>query len=176
MSNTFMPGMLLGTQEYMPPGMPPKVEPTTMPDMLQTIRDEADMLERALAGYTHLTEVLRQSTEGLAAGDRAKGLPILQYKASADGVHAVEVRADLGKIDPRFIPHVLSPLANVHAGEMYEALIQINRCAATMLAQVQSAMGMNPNNQHETEEATEEAPEHHPSTQVTGSTPTPPVG
>jgi hypothetical protein len=129
------------TEDMAPPEMPPKPEPTTMPEMLQTIRDEADMLERALAGYTHLTDILRQQTQGMQPGERAKGLPILGYRATADGVHAVDVRADLAKIDPAFVPHVLSPMCNVHASEMLDSLTRIHKCATAMLGQVQMAMG-----------------------------------
>jgi len=124
------------------PAMPPAKQPTTMPERLEKVRDEVKMLERALAGYTTLTTILGQLDGSIPNTKRAKGPPVLSYRATADGVSAVEVVADLSKLQPQFLPHVLSPMANIHAMEMYEALQGLVSHSSAMLAEVTAALGL----------------------------------
>ena len=124
-----------------PPQMPPKAEPKDMPGMLQAVKDETTMLERTMAGYTHLTTIVAQLQ---GAGGRKIGLPIFEYRGSTDGVHPMVVSCDLAKIEPQYQLHVLSPMCNVHAQEMLEALQRIHNASGRMLAQVQVALGVAP--------------------------------
>lgn len=123
-----------------PPEMPAKQEPTDISGRLEAVKEETIMLERALAGYTHLSETLRQLQQGVPEGQRAKGLPIFNYKASSNGVNAVDVCADLRNIDPNYVPHVLSPLCAMHAQEMYGSLRRMHEMVGAMLGEVHEAL------------------------------------
>jgi hypothetical protein len=124
-----------------PPEMPSRTQPTTMSGLIQQVRDETGVVERSLAGYTHLMTLLTQVQGGKSAGERTKGPPILSYRASHDGINVVEVRADTGKLDPQSLGTLLVPLANIHAQELLEALELMEGCVSMMLQQVRAAMG-----------------------------------
>ena len=124
-----------------PPEMPASTQkPQSMSGLLTTIQDEIVMVERALAGYTSLTQILRQLQNGLADGERKKGLPILKYVGTSDGRNAVEVACDLGKLDPAYVPGVLTPMCVTHALELYEALKRIELATSGMVQQVEQAL------------------------------------
>jgi hypothetical protein len=123
-----------------PPDMPAAEEPVSMSDMLVKMQEETEMLERAMAGYSQLTNVVNY-LHGKDVG-RTPGMPILSFSASADGVHAMEVACDLAKVNPEYQLHVLTPMCSVHAGEMLEALEKISQVANIMLLDVKQAMGI----------------------------------
>jgi len=121
------------------PPTPPKKKPRDVIDFFDVIEDEHHIGKRAAAGYHHLTTALGQSQGTMKKVRRKIGMPILRYSASG-GSKAVEVEADLRKVPPEYLSYIVSPLCNLHAGEMREALVRIQTAAATAIQLVDQAM------------------------------------
>lgn len=82
-------------------------------------------LKRALAGYNSLTKALQTFQGETPDDERAKGLPVFEFAGNVDGRNAIKVCADLKKIDPQYVPHVLVPIINSFGGEMIESLEEL---------------------------------------------------
>lgn len=82
-------------------------------------------LKRALAGYNSLTKALNTFQGEMPDDERAKGLPVFEFAGNVDGRNAIKVCADLKKIDPQYIPHVLVPIINSFGQDMFESLEEL---------------------------------------------------
>lgn len=123
-----------------PPPMPQQNAPQDMSGMLNLIRQESDMFERALAGYVTMSTLHAQALNGVQEGERRKGLPILSYSGTADGVNAIDVRLDLKQVPPNWLPDVLAPFSHVHALAMLESMRRIAMTSQAILQEIEAAL------------------------------------
>jgi hypothetical protein len=107
--------------------------PDDLSILLAGIQSATASLERAVAGYVHLAEAYHQHAHGLAPSERPRNLPLLSCKASADGVHVVDVVTDLRSVRPDLLGTVLAALSGVHAKDMYEAALSLEKAAGSIL-------------------------------------------
>jgi len=108
-----------------------------VPSCLSEIKDALLGVERAYAGYNHLSEILAQLSGQAPEGARLKGMPIFKYFASPDGVKQIEVQSDLGTIPLEYRNHVLVPMVNGHAIELNAALAVL----ASVTQEMQAIIG-----------------------------------
>jgi hypothetical protein len=125
-----------------PPEMPARTKPRDIPEMLVALQDELNKAARAAAGYFTLSSIYEQVTALAKGKSRKKGLPIFQYKGSLDGVNVLPLECDLGKIPTEFLPHMLSPMCNVHAAEMLEGLSNMQTLVDDAVGMLRLALGV----------------------------------
>jgi hypothetical protein len=111
-------------------------------ELYAELKDWFLSLERSLAGYGHLRAALATFNGQVPDGARQKGLPILTFKASIDGRTAVEVVADLKNLPPQHVQHVLVPLLNMQASDLYQALDEVAYRATALRDQIGGQIGV----------------------------------
>jgi hypothetical protein len=111
------------TQSHKGPPMPNNI---SVAELICGMQGWFKTLERAAAAHTHLSASLISYEGHTPEGGRKKGLPILSFSASVDGVTAVECAIDLKDIDPQYVSHVLIPLINSQRIKMIDAIEEIN--------------------------------------------------
>jgi hypothetical protein len=124
------------------PDMPQPEKPRDIPEILVVLQDELNRTVKSAAGYFTLSSVYEQIASPGPRKGRKRGLPIFSYKGSLDGVNCVTMECDLGKIPLEYLPHILSPMCNVHAGELLQGLVKIQALTNDALAMVRGALGM----------------------------------
>lgn len=110
-----------------------------VPTLIGWLKDGVLGLERAVAAYNQVSGAL-QTARGEAPDDRARGLPIWASKASADGVHVMDVYYDCKDIDPQYLEHVLIPWCNAKQREMAKAARLLNNVSAKLLNQISAVV------------------------------------
>lgn len=118
---------------------PPRVvRPTQDPGTLATkalgeLDDWYLQLRRSYAGFAKLRQALLVAQGQVPEGERVGGLPVFEFPASMPGSGGVvKIAADLGKVNPEHVGHVLIPLMNAQAAELLEAVGEIEERLATV--------------------------------------------
>lgn len=129
-------------QQQQQPAPPRQVPPrqVTVGELLQQADECLIGLRRAYAGCNHLNEALAAHMNPPPPGQRRKGLPIFNYRASADGVKAEEIAVDLKNVEPEYIPHVLVPLINAHIPEIQHWLSNLKQIVVQVEQTIMSAL------------------------------------
>lgn len=135
---------------------PAKQKRPGMSGLLDTVKEETIMLERACAGYSTMSACLRQAVHGVGNGERKRGIPMLTYSGSAEGGKSTEVVVDLQKVHPSALGPVLVPICQIHLTEMWESANRMKLAVDEMLTQIIEVM---PNR-----EAPNKNQEHHEGT------------
>lgn len=115
-------------QQAAPPRVVTRDPSEEVPTLLHEMEGWFGQLKRSTAGFNTLRSALASATGQTPEGERKKALPILEFNASlvgAENREAVKCAVDLKKVDPQYVPHVLIPLINAHAGELLEAVDEI---------------------------------------------------
>lgn len=97
-----------------------------IPALVVEMDDWLTALKRAVAGYTALSLSLASAQGHIPEGDRRKGLPILEFKSSVDGQTPIVCCADLRKVNPEYLQHVMVPLINAQAADILEAFDEMS--------------------------------------------------
>lgn len=99
-------------------------QPTAF-DLIAELREWLMALERAGAGFRSMHLSLASVQGQVPEGERKKGLPIFTFPASVNGRDMIDCVADLKKVDPQYISHVLVPLINSQAIDMVDAVDEL---------------------------------------------------
>lgn len=86
-------------------------------------------VKRDLAGFMTLRGALDGATGQTPPGVRKKGLPVFEYKGTLDGRDIVLLTADLKRVPPAYLKHVLVPLINATASSLSESAEELARHA-----------------------------------------------
>lgn len=108
-----------------------------IPTLLQYLKDGSLDLERSIAAYEKLSGAL-QTVEGRAPENREQGLPLFMMKASADGVHVLDVALDLREVNPEYLRHVLLPLCQTQHRRMLKHATLLYNVIAQMYKQIKA--------------------------------------
>lgn len=97
----------------------------SVPELVVEMDDWMTAFKRAVAGYNTLNLSYQSFLGKIPDGERKKGLPIFKFTSTIDGRTPIEVVADLKKVDPAYLQHVLVPLINAQGVDMLEALDEV---------------------------------------------------
>lgn len=99
-------------------------------------------IRRAQVAFNTYNMAYLSVTGQLPPGERKKGLPLLGGTGVLEGKdnrEPVNFTSDLKKINKKYLPHVLVPLIGLHAGELLEAVTEI-QARANALAPILAAL------------------------------------
>lgn len=108
--------------------------------IIDSLRDNVVLLERALAGYHALGYSLQTHHGQLPEGDNGRGLPVFTFAATANGRDSVPVCVDLKKIAPEHVHYVLGPLIHAQGLQGLEALSVLEKDVQDMKALLHAAL------------------------------------
>lgn len=109
-------------------------------------------LKRDLSAYNALNMSLLTVAGQLPPNERARGLPIFEFKAPGpDGREPITCVLDLKKVNPQYVQHVLIPLVNSTANDMLESVQEVGSRVQMLMPRLQ-AMVTPPGDVQEQEE------------------------
>lgn len=110
---------------------PKAPEQPNVDELVTELGDEMKMVERAYAGYRHLSSLVKQVTGQMAGGERARAMPVLSFTSVlADGRTPTEIKIDTRNVmQPEY---VLVPLANEQANQLLAAINKVAQIIATI--------------------------------------------
>jgi hypothetical protein len=137
-------------QQLQPPQLPPPQPRTAAPaaHSVEECLGDLDKLVLAVrrefaAGQSYYLALL--TVQGrLPAGARPRGLPILEFSATATGRDAVDCVSDLKCVDPQYIVGVLGPLADMHRRRFLVAMHELRQCLGETEAAMHAEMHLEP--------------------------------
>ncbi len=98
----------------------------SVPVLFEEMEGWFQRLKRDLSAFNALNMSYLTVVGQLPPGERARGLPIFEFKAPGpDGREAITCTIDVKKVNPQFQPHVLVPMINTVAGDMLEAVEEV---------------------------------------------------
>jgi hypothetical protein len=101
-------------------------------------------LRRAGAGYRSLHGSLMSLSGQPAEVERRRWLPLFKFPASLNGRESIECVADLKKVDPQHVQHVLNPLIHSQAMDMVEAVEELYERFRVVRPAVHRMAGLDP--------------------------------
>lgn len=121
--------------------------PATGPTVYQLIGELKDWfhnMARSFASFSALNGALTTARGQKAAdGERVRGMPIFEFKATVDGTDSIGCALDLAKVRPEYQEHVLIPLAEMTAQELLESIEEIEERIALIKPQLIAMTGAN---------------------------------
>lgn len=99
-------------------------------DVVNNCQDAVTALASAVGAYSALNRAYQTLTGTLPPGERPRALPTFAFRASADGVKAVDGTVDLKHVDPQYLPYILVPMANAQQAAVREAAATLTALAA----------------------------------------------
>jgi hypothetical protein len=117
-----------------------KREDVSMEEFIEQLEINFLDLRRAFAGYSSLAGAYATLMNELQPGQRAKGMPIFEHKATVNGRDSVVVVTDLKSIPQEYLAGVLGPLIHLHGSELAAAVNAMSNIIANMKEMISVAI------------------------------------
>lgn len=103
----------------------PDAEAPDLATLLEELEGWYKMFQRRMAAFNTLNLSYLSAAGNVPEGERKKGLPVFEFKATLDGRTTIDCVVDLKEVNPKHISHVMIPLINAQVGCLYESIEEI---------------------------------------------------
>jgi hypothetical protein len=125
-----------------PPDMPQAEPPKDIPGIFAALKEVLSQAEQSAGGYFVLSAIYAQVLQQGKVAGRRRGLPVMEYRGTLDGVNVLPLKCDLSKIPLKYLPSMLATMCNVHAAELLDGLQKMQNLTQDALIIVRTALGM----------------------------------
>ncbi len=116
-----------------------QVREDSVPVLFEEMDGWFQKLKRDLSAFNALNLAFLTASGQLPPGERARGMPIFEFKAPGpDGREPITCVLDLKKINPQYVQHVLIPLVNTVAADMLESVAEVGSRVQMLMPKLQA--------------------------------------